>query len=271
MSGQRATWAAAQRIQPRLSQRDHAIIGSLARTRVLTGQQLTRLHFDDLSRHTQDRTRRRVVARLTGWQVLARLDRSIGGVRAGSTGWVYCLGPIGQRLIHLDAAVHAERIRTPWTPSLLFLQHSLAVAEVYVRLSEQARQGGPAVRVFQTEPACWWPDGLGGWLKPDAYLELSAGSHADLIWLEIDRGTQSLPTLKRKLQTYAAFAARGQQGPSSVLPYVVIATTTAERAAATAAMAASLPRGQDIFRACTLAEVATILVELATQPLEEPP
>ncbi len=45
------------------------------------------------------RIARRVLARLTELGVLARLERRIGGLRAGSSGYVYYLGPAGQRLV----------------------------------------------------------------------------------------------------------------------------------------------------------------------------
>jgi hypothetical protein len=45
----------------RLSRRDQAILHDLARVRVLTGNQLERLHFYDLAAANRDRARRRVL------------------------------------------------------------------------------------------------------------------------------------------------------------------------------------------------------------------
>lgn len=273
MKGQRVTWAAAERLAGRLSARDWAIIHSLADSRVLSGEQLSRLHFVELSHLTQHRTRRRVLTRLTDWHVLTRLERTIGGVHAGSSGWVYALGPAGQRLSQRAANQQgmAARIRTPWTPGTLFLKHSLDVAEVYVQLTEASRSGEFSLTRFETEPAYWWPDGLGGFLKPDAYLVLSTAGYDELIWLEVDRATESLPTLRRKLTAYANFVARGQLGPSGVIPHVVISTPTPRRTDAVRAIAESVDQTGGIFRVTNFASAAGQLIELAIGSPEEPP
>jgi Replication-relaxation len=204
--------------------------------------------------------------------VLARLDRVIGGVRAGSTGWVYSLGPAGQRLIQLDANQRGTaRIRKPWTPSTMFLRHSLDVAEVYVQLVEAARRRDFTLTTFETEPACWWPDGLGSWLKPDALVVLSTAAYDELVWLEIDRGTESLPTMKRKLTAYTDFVRRGQLGPSDVTPHVVISTPTERRRDALRVIAEAIDPTGDIFQVCQFAAITQHLIEMATGNSNAPP
>lgn len=272
MSGLRATWAAVERLAIRLSERDWTIIRSLADCRVLTGDQLSRLHFVELSDHTKQRVRRRVLERLNSWQVVSRLDRVIGGVRAGSTGWVYTLGVAGQRLMRLEADQHDNRrIRSPWTPGAMFLQHSLDIAEIYVQLHEAARNTDFEVTSFDTEPTSWWPDGLGGFLKPDAHLVLSTNRFDELIWLEVDRGTESLPTLKRQLTGYVNFAQRGQLGPSGVMPHVVISTPNERRAESTKAIAEYLDPDSTIFRITTFEGASKALIALTANSPEEPP
>jgi hypothetical protein len=271
MSGQRITWRQAEQLRARLSDRDLAIVKSLDATRVLTGQQLTRLHFADLSPSTQDRTRRRVLQRLTEWRVLARLERVIGGVRAGSTGWVYRLDVAGQRLVQLATAEPpGGRIRPPWTPSLLFLAHSLAISEVYVGLVEATRTGTVRLSRFETEPASWWPDGLGGFLKPDAFLVLSGPSYDELVWLEVDRATESLPTLKRQLAAYLGFVTRGQLGPLGVMPHVVLSAPSPRRTADLQSLIDSLDIANRLFRVSNAEDTPGLLIELASA-IEEPP
>jgi hypothetical protein len=272
MSGQRASWDAVERRAVALSDRDWQIVRSLASCRVLSGDQLSRLHFADLSPLTQHRTRRRVLQRLTDWHVLTRLDRQIGGVRAGSTGWIFTLGPIGQRLIQLDAVQRpVGRTRTPWTPSLLFLKHSLAVAEVYVQLVERSKVGSFQLASFAAEPACWWPDGLGGWLKPDAFLRLRTAGYDELVWLEVDRGTESLPTLRRKLAGYLDFVQRGQLGPDGVLPHVVIAVPGQQRAESVAMISATLQASPGIFTVDTAQHIADRIAALTVDTTFQPP
>ena len=223
MTARYASRAAAVRLSEALSERDQAVLRDLGRVRVLTGTQLTRLHFGNLSTVSRERTRRRVLARLTEHDLVTTLERRIGGVRAGSAGLVYTLGVAGQRVVPLLADEQpVKRPRHPWTPSQLFLAHTLAVSELYVRLVEAARADALALAAYQTVPASWVPDGLGDWLKPDAYAVVRAGAVEDSWWIEVDRATESLPTMKRKLRAYLDFVQRGQLGPDDVVPRVLI-------------------------------------------------
>jgi hypothetical protein len=274
VTAHRVTLAAAERIAAHLSERDWHLVRELRKTRVATGNQLTRLLFDDLSPHTRDRVRRRVLARLADRQVVAVLERQIGGVRAGSSGAVYTLGVAGQRLAQIDAASTDElpRIRRPWTPSALFLNHSLAVTELYVRLVERSRSAPFKVSGFETEPACWWPNGWGGFVKPDALVMLSTARYDELVWLEVDRGTESLPTIKRKLLDYVDFVEGGQLGPRDAVPYVVITTPDEQRRSAVRQLVDVLPNVPDgLFSVVTFEEAADFLSGLALDQANKPP
>ena len=158
------TVAQAEAIAANLSLRDQAILFDLARVRVLSGAQLTRLHFATLASKSRERTRRRVLARLTEHQLVATLERQIGGARAGSAGHVYALGIAAQRVLPLLGSTAytsdpPNRTRAPETPGSLFLAHALAVAELYVELREHERSGHLMLVRFATESAAWWPDG----------------------------------------------------------------------------------------------------------------
>ena len=272
MTGRRLTAAEAEHIASLLSDRDWAILRSLAAARMLTGHQLTRLHFHDLSAQTRDRVRRRVLERLTRLRIATRLGRIVGGVRSGSSGWIFALDLAGQRLAQAAAGPCTGRLRRPWTPSALFLAHSLDVAELYVRLAEQARGQAFTVTTFQTEPACWWPDGLGGFIKPDAFVVLSTARFDELSWLEVDRGSESLPTIKRKLSDYLDFMARGQLGPRDVMPRVVVTVPDEPRLAAVEREADRLSSRTDgLFSVVTFAAAADFLARLALQPENHPP
>ena len=223
MTARYVSRATAARLYELLSERDQAVLQDLARVRVLTGTQLTRLHFGNLSATSRERTRRRVLARLAEHDLVTTLERRIGGVRAGSAGLVYALGVGGQHVVPLLADTQpVKRPRHPWTPSQLFLAHTLAVSELYVRLAEAARAGTLALVTYEAVPASWVPDGLGDWLKPDAYTVVQAGAVEDSWWIEVDRATESLPTIKRKLRSYLDFVQRGQLGPDGVVPRVLI-------------------------------------------------
>jgi Replication-relaxation len=227
-----------------LGPRDAAILADLARVRILSGNQLTRLHYFSLSMHTRERLRRRVLQRLIELGLVATLDRRVGGVRAGSAGLVYALSAPGQRLLPLlgmDGPEVPGRARRPWTPSTLFLSHSLAVSELYVQLREAERAGSLVLADYRTEPASWMSNGLGGFVKPDAYLLLRLGDVDDAWAVEVDRATESLQTLRRKLLIYVDFANAGQVGPDEMTPRVFVTVPSPQRLDAVTALVADLP------------------------------
>jgi hypothetical protein len=243
MGERRVTGAAVQRIAEGLSERDLAILADVGNVRVLTGRQVERLHFAELHGAHRDRTRRRVLERLAGLQLLTTLDRRIGGVRAGSAGLVYALGPAGQRLLALEAD-HGlgGRARRPGTPTERFMIHNLTVAELYVGLVEAGQAGALTLVSFEAEPACWWRDSEGEWVKPDALVVVSAGEVEDSWAVEVDNATESLPTLRRKLKVYLDLAVNGERGPlGGLLPRVLVTVPDARRSTAVRELVRSLP------------------------------
>lgn len=229
MTRGRLTAGALERLLDSLSDRDRSILVAVAQCRVLTGAQLSRLHFLTIAAPSRDRIRRRVLERLVSLGVLATLDRRIGGVRSGSGGLVFALGVAGQRLLPLLAAEYAVapqvRARRPWTPSERFLKHSLGVSELYVRLCERQRAGSLTLTRWAVESAAAYPNGFGGLMKPDASLLLQAGQVEDSWVVEHDRATVSPTTLRYKLLTYVDLANAGQLGPDGVIPRVLVAVS----------------------------------------------
>src|SRR6266567_2747935 len=68
-----------------MSDRDRAVLTTLARARVAIARQLYRLHFEGVTR----RQARASLASLAGRRIITRLPRVVGGASAGSTGYVY--------------------------------------------------------------------------------------------------------------------------------------------------------------------------------------
>ena len=90
------------RLSERLSRRDLAVLHQVAELRLMSVRQIQRVHFPVAShgnRGAATRASQRVLKRLTAERLLQRLSRQIGGVRAGSSGFVMALGPVGQRLL----------------------------------------------------------------------------------------------------------------------------------------------------------------------------
>jgi len=201
-----------------MSDRDRAVLTTLARVRVATARQLYRLHFQGVTR----RQARAGLASLAGRRLIARLPRVVGGVRADSTGYVYALDVAGTRLVRPGR----ERPQRPWSVGRAFLDHSLAVTDLYVRLTEAERAGRLHLADFVTEPGCWrrfhGPGGARLVLKPDAALRLRLGRYEDRWWLEADCGTESRTTLARKCEVYRRYWQAGvEQARTGVFPRVL--------------------------------------------------
>lgn len=212
-----------ERLRESLTERDWKLLRDVALMRLVTSTQLERLHFADLADASRPVVRRRVLGRLVKARVLATLERRIGGERAGSEGLVYHLDTAGQRLLSDETARKMD------PPGQRYVRHVLAVADLYVDLAGAGRTYGLRLDHFVAEPASWWPDGQGGWLKPDAYAAVQGAAHTDHWWVEVDLVTEHLPTLKRKFMTYVEFWRSGQLGPDGIMPRVLVTVPDTKR------------------------------------------
>lgn len=230
MSAQRLGRRGLERLRNRLSDRDLTILQSVDAFRLLTARHLEALHFHDHATPlTGARSARRVLERLTRDRVLVRLERRIGGVRAGSASYIYAVGPAGHRILHGDSS---RRWREP---SETFVAHTLAIGDVVVTLTAQERAGDAELVEYQTEPHCWrdFPRPMAGTqtLKPDLFV-VTATHESELRWfIEIDLGTESGSAVVRKCRTYHAYWQSGiEQDRYDVFPKVLWLADTARRA-----------------------------------------
>ncbi|WP_454163001.1 replication-relaxation family protein [Gordonia iterans] len=154
------------------------------------------------------RTTRRVLARLKRDGLLRTLERRVGGVRSGSASAVWHLAPAGIRIVFGD-----KKRRRSAPPSQRFLAHCLAVADVHVVLRQHEQIETIEHVVVEVEPKAWrryiGPAGEPRWLQPDLYAEISTADFTDLFFIEVDLGTESLPTLLGKCEQYEAYRRSG--------------------------------------------------------------
>ncbi len=221
----RLSEAKASYVMDRLGHRDLDIVSTLGTVRVASASQLERIHFTDSTPLSNARSCRASLARLARWRVLARLDRRVGGVRSGSAGYVYALDAVGQRVTERERA-SGGRFRRPWTPSAPFVDHALAVTELYVRLLEVARRDEMQLLGFEAEPTCWraftGPVGERVVLKPDAFVRLGVREFEESAFVEVDRGTESTTALGAKFERYRAYWSSGrEQRERGVFPRVL--------------------------------------------------
>jgi len=209
-------------LRERLSARDMAILAQVADLRLMCAKQLQRVHFpDDLHASPSSAARccRHALEVLVGERLLVRLKRRIGGVRAGSGGFVYTLGPAGQRLLGLSGP--RRRLREP---SPLHAAHTLAISDLVVDLIVAARQGRFELITLEPEPACWRsvPGYARVVLRPDLFVALGIGEYESRWFIEIDRETANLPTLLRKCRLYETYYQSGsEQAAHGVFPRVL--------------------------------------------------
>lgn len=241
---QRVRQAHVEWLLERLSSRDQAVISGVGRVRLLTSSQIERLYFPDLSGRSRSVVRARVLKRLADWRVLTSLPRRIGGISGGgSAQTVYALDSAGQSLYAIlsQQTNQKGRIRRPSVPGERFVRHTLAISELYVCALEANRLGEFRLATFTAEPEAWFPDGLGGLMKPDAYMVVSSGEIEDSWAIEVDKATEHMPALKRKLAAYLDYVKRGELGPNGVLPCVLITVPDEHRLVAVTEVITALP------------------------------
>lgn len=215
-----------------LSERDLAVLCTAMTFRLASARQLELLHFEGATELTRARTARRVLKRLADARLLSRLERRVGGLRSGSAGQVFALGPVGHRLLAEEAPGARPRRREP---SPAFHHHTLAITELYVRCQVEARGAGIELVGVEAEPRCWRPFAttLGmEHLRPDLRLHLRLQDGDELHWfIEVDRGTEHAPAIGRKVRQYLTYYQSGieQAGTGGIFPAVLYVTDDEQR------------------------------------------
>ena len=243
----RLTPARLLELDARLTEREREIAATVDRLRLVSGRQLERLFFDGSgARQSNARLARKTLSRLVSIGVLRRLQRRVGGVRAGSAAFVYETGPAGQRLLAYWQGEGIARTRGAHEPGGPFVAHTLAVAEVYVRLREAARISKLELVSFAAEPDCWrefvGPVGQRVTLKPDIHLRLGLDEFEDSWFVEVDRATESSTVIRRQCEAYLAYYRSGrEQASSGVFPRVLWIVPHEKRAQLVAQVIDALP------------------------------
>lgn len=254
----RATAVEVHRVIAALTDLDRRIIEVLSTVRIATGSQMQRLFFEDTT--SGQRLGRYHLAKLTDLRAIARLGRQIGGARSGSRGHTYCLDVVGLRLTESAQ----RRVRRPLTPGNPFIDHTLAVTEVFVRYQLAEQAGDIEVVGFDTEPSCWRKYvGKGGRamvLKPDAYAEWRDRQWDSAAFIEVDRGTEHPARITSKARQYVAYRQTGiEQDGLGMFPVVVWIVDDQQRAAVLSAALDRTGDAQELFRVVTVDEVDDLI------------
>lgn len=257
----------------RLSERDLAILESLRTYRLLSTALIRRLHFgrDHATLGAASGATMRVLTRLEAQHLIVRLQRRIGGVRAGSVGITWQLGATGETLLRTMRGEKQRRRYQP--PSLAFTAHTLAVATLAVQLHELDDDGVVELVGLDHEPNCWrsfvGPHGTRDWLKPDLLFVTASGDYEDHWFIEADLATEHPPVVVRKAKVYQRYAATGAyQARHGLFPAVAwVVPDTARQMALRAALAADQAIQAGLFRVV----IADQFADLVTSDPPDPP
>lgn len=211
-----------------ISSRDHDVLLSIEQHQFLATRHIEALHFADIAPTARSRIARRTLGRLRALRVIGVLERKVGGIKAGSEALIYFVDTVGDRLLHPRRGQRARRIHEP---SARFLRHRLAIADAHTQLITADRTGQLELVDSSVEPASWRTHtGVGGarlTLKPDLYAETATDGDLVHAWfIEVDLGTESIPTLIKKCREYEAYRQTGvEQDRHGAFPLVVWSIT----------------------------------------------
>ncbi len=208
-----------------LASRDKEILCAIQRHRYLMTGQIQRLLFTDAASPSAAlRATSRNLKKLKALGLIDSLSRRIGGVRAGSSSLIWHINHAGERLLRL----HGGRLyanRRFFDPSPYFLAHTLAVAEVSIRILEICKTAKLELAALQPEPECWRAySELGRQvsLKPDLYAAMVSEEYEDRYFFEVDLDTESPAKVIEKCQKYHKYYRSGlEQKEHDMFPLTV--------------------------------------------------
>lgn len=225
---------------PLLRTRHWDVLDRLAGDPLLATGHVEALAFTTGTPLSRARRCRQVLRELTGWGLLHCERPAPGGAGGGSDPAVYALTSRGDRVLALRDGRPPGRPRRPTDRGHALTRHLLGVADLHVAVAAATSQRGAELR-WQSEPACWrrFTSEAGvELLKPDAFVGIALPGETRRAWIELDRGTQSVPvTIAAKARRYCR-AAKALARAGEPVPLVAV---VCEQAARRARIAELLP------------------------------
>ena len=254
-------------IADQLDHIDHRLLSLLRTHRYATTRQLSdisRLATAYASARSALRQTTRRLNRHRHLGLVDHLERRIGGVRAGSTGYIWHLREPGHRLA---APERTTRHRTT-APSHASLAHTLVITEARLVIERAAHDTGGHLSLLRTEPDCWrhWllPGGGKRWLKPDLEAITTTAANEEDHWLcEIDLNTENPARLLTKCHDYQDHLNTDtEQASTGYYPQVIWIMNSLRRAARLAEqIAADQYLTPGLFKIITSAEELARLIQ----------
>lgn len=128
-------------LRERLTPRDMQIISFIEQAHCAFTHQLTRLFFTSAStEQAASKACRRNMQKLLEYKLVNKLDRKIGGYRAGSNANIWYLTDAGYKLLDLEDPDTPLKRRRFLEPSAITLRHRLTSVECYIQMVELERK-----------------------------------------------------------------------------------------------------------------------------------
>jgi hypothetical protein len=216
------------RLRQLVTDRDIDILRSIREHRFLTSRHIYELHFG--GRHASEvsgvRACNRILNRLQEHRFVYRLERPVGGLGGGSAPAIWGIDHAGDRLLRRGGGGEETGRSRAFQPTLFFLAHTLAVADLRVSLEKAARDGKFDLLSVTMEPDNWRPfttrSGKAEILKPDLHAVIGTGEWETHLFAEVDRGTEITSRLISKSTLYQQYHDTGiEQAANGVFPRVV--------------------------------------------------
>jgi hypothetical protein len=230
-----------------LTERDRAICAGLYDHRVLTTTQLHELYFATLGRASK---------RLRELYQLRAIDRFRPYRKSGSNPYHYVLDELGARIVAAERGLEPAELDWKRAKALQLvtssqLRHLVEANGFFTRLILALRYHPEATL------AEWWGQrrcarAWGELVRPDGYAHLAIGGRALELWLEWDRGTETLTRVADKLDRYAELQ------------------LALERAVVVSIVAPSGGREREILRALSAAAPVRVLLTSADRHAGDP-
>jgi len=252
----------------RLTEKDWEVLNFVSASRLASGRQLVAgLYLADRdSDPGRARVARKHLKRLADWRIIDALPgRTIGGMRGGSDTLIYGVGPAGVRLL----ARRGFQQKRLGTPGSRYARHTLACTQVVVDLRLADAGGVLELIEAQQEPTCW-RSFVGAFgpvtLKPDLYLRvaLPRGATEYRAMVELDLGTESSSTIRRKAERHLAYHRTGEEvRQHGVHPRIIWTAPNARRVQQLQNVVHRLRAPRTLFVVCELSELVPFLIREA--------
>ena len=216
-------------IEYQLTDRDKEILRALRDAKCLFTYHIRRLFYHDAKNvRSGARSTQHALKRLKEYGLIdVMVDRRIGGVRAGSSSYIWYLTEQGNRLLNLDQK-HKDDTpkRTRFLePADSTLGHRMAISECFVKLCELEQNNLLSVKEVTFEPNNWHYftfKGKNEILKPDLSIVTAHDGYEYRFFIEIDLSTESVDTVLRKCIRYHKYLQTEiEQNEHGVFPVVL--------------------------------------------------